>query len=391
MANSWNGKPYYSFDAMLKERFSTKVYKVALNGGMSCPNRDGTLGNGGCIFCSAGGSGDFAGNSCDSITTQIKIQADRLREKRGAKKFIAYFQAYTNTYAPVDYLEKIFTEAEYLELLKDYDLITTKRVVLNNSYHYGFATNHNIHALDMTGEVIKELYPEYYDTFVQLVNGTETYFGNMIVTSKKWFDTYCEWLFHIFFEVQKRICLENGEDDYHKRVFGFISEFLLLVWVRVNHLKVYECKVGMLGEKAETREMKEQLASYFISMDVFGAKTYFAEMLKKRPDVLMEASDITGELKLSMQIIATMNQELQRTGHCYLRKENRFRELITLFTRLNAVIRAYMSGQVTEEDRRFLIEQSVSETAVKVGVFILPISAEQKKKLETEILKDLNA
>lgn len=80
--------------------------------------------------------------------------------------------------------EKIFTEAEYLKLLKDYDLITTKRVVLNNSYHYGFATNHNIHALDMTGEVIKELYPEYYDTFVQLENGTETYFGNMIVTSK---------------------------------------------------------------------------------------------------------------------------------------------------------------------------------------------------------------
>ena len=229
--------------------------------------------------------------------------------------------------------EKIFTEAEYLKLLKDYDLITTKRVVLNNSYHYGFATNHNIHALDMTGEVIKELYPEYYDTFVQLENGTETYFGNMIVTSKKWFDTYCEWLFHIFFEVQKRICLENGEDDYHKRVFGFISEFLLLVWVRVNHLKVYECKVGMLGEKAETREMKEQLAGYFFSMDVFGAKTYFAEMLKKRPDVLMEASDITGELKLSMQIIATMDQELQRTGHCYLRKENRFRELITLFTK----------------------------------------------------------
>lgn len=62
------------------------------------------------LIC-AGGSGDFAGNSCDSITTQIKIQADRLREKRGAKKFIAYFQAYTNTYAPVDYLEKIFTEA----------------------------------------------------------------------------------------------------------------------------------------------------------------------------------------------------------------------------------------------------------------------------------------
>ena len=109
--NNWNGKPYYSFDYMLKERFSGKVYKVALNGGMTCPNRDGTLGNRGCIFCSAGGSGDFAGDKQDSITTQIEKQAARLRMKRNASSFIAYFQAYTNTYAPVAYLRSIFTEA----------------------------------------------------------------------------------------------------------------------------------------------------------------------------------------------------------------------------------------------------------------------------------------
>ena len=59
---SWNGKPYHSFDYMLKERFSCKIYKTALNGGMTCPNRDGTLGSRGCIFCSQGGSGDFAGD-----------------------------------------------------------------------------------------------------------------------------------------------------------------------------------------------------------------------------------------------------------------------------------------------------------------------------------------
>ena len=104
-------KPFYSLNQYYRDRFGGKVYKLSLNGGMTCPKRDGTIDNRGCIFCSAGGSGDFAGNSRDSITTQIKIQADRLREKRGAKKFIAYFQAYTNTYAPVDYLEKIFTEA----------------------------------------------------------------------------------------------------------------------------------------------------------------------------------------------------------------------------------------------------------------------------------------
>lgn len=108
---NWNGKPYHSFDFMLKERFGEKIYKVALNGGMTCPNRDGTLGSRGCIFCSAGGSGDFAGNRYDSITQQIEKQTSYIREKRGVAKFIAYFQAYTNTYAPVNYLRKIYTEA----------------------------------------------------------------------------------------------------------------------------------------------------------------------------------------------------------------------------------------------------------------------------------------
>ena len=107
----WNEKPYHSLDYMLRERFGEKVYKVTLNGGMSCPNRDGKIGHRGCIFCSAGGSGDFAADASLSITQQIDSQIAVLSEKRPIHKFIAYFQAYTNTYAPVEYLTKIFTEA----------------------------------------------------------------------------------------------------------------------------------------------------------------------------------------------------------------------------------------------------------------------------------------
>ncbi|MDD7218836.1 MAG: TIGR01212 family radical SAM protein [Clostridia bacterium] len=107
----WGDKPYYSLDYMLKERFGEKVYKVTLNGGMSCPNRDGTIGTGGCIFCSAGGSGDFAADPALSITGQIDSQIALLSKKRPIRRYIAYFQAYTNTYAPVEYLRKIFTEA----------------------------------------------------------------------------------------------------------------------------------------------------------------------------------------------------------------------------------------------------------------------------------------
>ncbi|MCI6006022.1 MAG: TIGR01212 family radical SAM protein [Blautia sp.] len=107
----WNEKPYHSLDFMLRERFGEKVYKVTLNGGMTCPNRDGKIGRRGCIFCSAGGSGDFAADASLSITEQINSQIALLGAKRPIRKYIAYFQAYTNTYAPVDYLEKIFTEA----------------------------------------------------------------------------------------------------------------------------------------------------------------------------------------------------------------------------------------------------------------------------------------
>ena len=107
----WGEKPYHSLDYMLRERFGEKVYKVTLNGGMSCPNRDGKLGTRGCIFCSAGGSGDFAADSSLSITEQIDSQISILSAKRPIHKYIAYFQAFTNTYAPVEYLEKIFTEA----------------------------------------------------------------------------------------------------------------------------------------------------------------------------------------------------------------------------------------------------------------------------------------
>ena len=111
LPSEWLGKPYYSLDAYLKKEFGEKVYKLSLDGGMTCPNRDGTCGTRGCIFCSEGGSGDFAGDRRLSITEQMQTQKAMLQGKRPVRKYIAYFQAYTNTYAPVDMLESLFSEA----------------------------------------------------------------------------------------------------------------------------------------------------------------------------------------------------------------------------------------------------------------------------------------
>ena len=107
----WDGRPYHSLDCELRRQFGEKVYKITLNGGMSCPNRDGKIGTKGCIFCSAKGSGDFAGNSALSVSGQLQEGKAQLLRKRPVRSYIAYFQAFTNTYAPVPYLRKIFTEA----------------------------------------------------------------------------------------------------------------------------------------------------------------------------------------------------------------------------------------------------------------------------------------
>ena len=107
----WGEKRYYSLDYYIKQNFGEKLYKLSLDGGMSCPNRDGTLGRGGCIFCSAGGSGDFASDRNLSIPEQIQNAKELVSKKHSGSSYIAYFQAYTNTYAPTSYLEHIFTEA----------------------------------------------------------------------------------------------------------------------------------------------------------------------------------------------------------------------------------------------------------------------------------------
>lgn len=109
--NVWGDKRYYSLDAYIKKTFGEKLYKISLDGGMTCPNRDGTIDTRGCIFCSAGGSGEFAGDRSLSIKEQLAYGKQLISRKYSGSSYIAYFQAYTNTYAPISYLKEIFYEA----------------------------------------------------------------------------------------------------------------------------------------------------------------------------------------------------------------------------------------------------------------------------------------
>ncbi len=101
---------YKTANDYYKEKFGSKVYKLSIDGGFTCPNRDGTVGTGGCIFCSVLGSGEFASHG-NNITEQLEFAKTRVASKNKSGKYIAYFQSFTNTYAPIEKLKKIYYEA----------------------------------------------------------------------------------------------------------------------------------------------------------------------------------------------------------------------------------------------------------------------------------------
>ena len=107
----WNGKRYHSLNYFLRNKFGEKIYKISLDGGFTCPNRDGKVAKGGCTFCSARGSGDYAGSRILSISEQFEDRKVMMEKKWKDGKYIAYFQAYTNTYAPVEELRRKYDEA----------------------------------------------------------------------------------------------------------------------------------------------------------------------------------------------------------------------------------------------------------------------------------------
>ena len=200
---------------------------------------------------------------------------------------------------------RLFSKEQICQILSRYDMMTTKKVILDHSYLEGFSGKHNRRDLLVTREVIAKLFPEYLDCFDTLVNQNTTYFGNMMICRKEEFDEYAKWLFAILFEVQKQIDMRNY-NDYQKRVFGFISELLLMVYVQKNRLKVYECDVAVIGEKTETAETKERIAYFLQKGQIAEAMRYFMGVYEKRPDILMEASDINGDLKICMQILSSL-------------------------------------------------------------------------------------
>lgn len=131
-----SNKRYHTLDYFYKNKFGEKIIKVSLNAGFSCPNIDGTVGYGGCIYCSKSGSGEFAGNKNDSIEKQFIEIKNKMHEKWKKGKYIAYFQARTNTYAPVEKLKEIYESVLKIENVVGINIATRADSITNECLDY---------------------------------------------------------------------------------------------------------------------------------------------------------------------------------------------------------------------------------------------------------------
>lgn len=188
-----NNKRYHTLDYFYKHKFNSKVFKVSLNAGLSCPNIDGTVGKGGCIYCSNSGSGEFAGNKNDDIITQFKEIKKMMLKKWPNAKYIGYFQAHTNTYAPVETLKKLYEPILQQENVVGINIATRPDAISDECLKYleelnkktyltielGLQTIHKkttkiinrCHTLECFENMVKKLREKNINVVVHIING----------------------------------------------------------------------------------------------------------------------------------------------------------------------------------------------------------------------------
>lgn len=188
-----NNKRYHTLDYFYKHKFNSKVFKVSLNAGLSCPNIDGTVGKGGCIYCSNSGSGEFAGNKNDDIITQFNEIKKMMLKKWPNAKYIGYFQAHTNTYAPVETLKKLYEPILQQENVVGLNIATRPDAISDECLDYleelnkktyltielGLQTTkeettkliNRCHSLQCFEDMVKKLRERNIDVVVHIING----------------------------------------------------------------------------------------------------------------------------------------------------------------------------------------------------------------------------
>lgn len=203
-----SNKRYHTLDYFYKNKFNSKVFKVSLNAGFSCPNIDGTVGYGGCIYCSSSGSGDYAGNPNDNLVKQFNTVKEIIHKKWPEAKYIGYFQAHTNTYAPVNVLKEKYETILKLPNVVGLNIATRADAISDECLDYltalnkktyltielGLQTIHEsttklinrCHTLECFEKMVKKLRDRNINVVVHIINGLPYETKEMMIETAKY-------------------------------------------------------------------------------------------------------------------------------------------------------------------------------------------------------------
>ena len=246
--------------------------------------------------------------------------------------------------------KRIMTGSEFDEILNSYDIIVPKYSPTDKTNRENYAEAHFVKDMDMTGYALKKLYPEYATAFDEMTQAHGTYFGNLFVTTRELFDDYCEYLFGILTEVSANIDI-SGYNDYEKRVYGFLSEFLLMPFIEARGLRVHECAVAFSAEKAESKELFLATEELLKQGKTSEAKAFFNKMIEIRPDLLMDNSDLNGDLNLTLLVLYIKDYSEENRLENYFSRENDLTALIAHIRKCYDILRAISDGKELSPDQ----------------------------------------
>ena len=254
-----SNKRYHTLDYFYKNKFKSKVFKVSLNGGFTCPNKDGKVGTRGCIYCSKTGSGEFAGNIKDNLLKQFDDVKEMMSKKWPNSKYIAYFQANTNTYAPLDVLKEKYETVYKLPNVVGLSIATRPDSIEDDVYDYleklsketyltvelGLQSIHEktnkiinrCHSLECFNKAVKELRKRNINVVVHIINGLPYETKEMMIDTVKYLNN----LDIQGIKIHMLHILKNTDlyDMYQKEKFHVLSrdEYVSIVCEQLRYLR----------------------------------------------------------------------------------------------------------------------------------------------------------
>lgn len=260
---------------------------------------------------------------------------------------------------------ELMSGEEYDRILSEYDIIVPKPNVSDQTNQEGYAESHNIKDLMAVKAAVDKLTPAFSGAFQEMLNAKRSYYANLAVMQHAEFNDYCEWMFGIFSEAEKEIDVSEY-DNYHKRVYGFLSELLLNTWIIQKRYHVYETEVGITSEKAETMELKEKLSEYVRRGDFSGGRQYYYDYMEKRPDVRLAQSDLSGEIPLMEIILYILEQENLSGQKGFAGVSKDLSQLLVHYRRVKEILKGLGNGTANEADVQYILSNHLTAVATEI-------------------------